>query len=417
MSTSHLSMMPYAWHTIGQEEIDAVVRVLKTGPLTCGPEVEEFENAFAEYIGCRHAVAVSSGTMALVVSLYALNIGSTNKARWADKKEGFSHEVIMPSLTMAATAESVIMAGAKPKFADINPDTLQIDIASAEALITPKTRAIIPVHYGGQTADMASIEAMAQHYDLVIIEDAAHAFGAVYPDTDTMVGSRQGALACFSFHPCKHICTCEGGMITTSDQRLANLCRKLRWFGLEKARSLDATIVVDIGVKGNMTDMQAAMGTEQLRKAPQFVMKRKSIAKQYHEAFADANLDGIRLPKWDWANCSWHLFPILVWRNRDSLKEALKKKGIGTAIHYHPLHLHPWFKTARSWIGFKDSNCPNAEAVGHQVLSLPMWPGLEKNDIDRVVDNVVKAASYRHGQGMSLRAPIQEHRGDRDGKR
>ena len=361
-----------------QEEIGAVVETIKSGWLTMGPKIAEFENAFKEYIGAKEAVSVNSATAALHLALKAIGL-----------KEG--DEVIVPTNTFVATAEVVTYFNAKPILCDIEESTHNIDASKIEALITPKTKAIIPVHFAGQPCDMDEIHQLAQKHHLKVIEDAAHAIPSTYK------GVKIGALpksdiTCFSFYATKTLSTGEGGMATTANADFAKNMRINRLHGIDRdawdrytAKGSWYYEIVDNGNKYNSTDINAALGLVQLKKQEMLRSKREAIAKRYMEAFSQN--PNIVLPtiKKD-RNTSWHLFVIKI-PNRDQVIEELKKRGIGCSVHFIPIHKHPYYKER---YGYKESDYTVANRVFEQSLSLPIYPDMRDEEIAYVIENVLE---------------------------
>jgi dTDP-4-amino-4,6-dideoxygalactose transaminase len=379
---SQNDFIPFHRPAIGEDEIQSVVETLKSGWLTTGPKVKRFEEDFAGYLGCRHAIAVNSGTAALHLALDAIGI-----------KEG--DEVIVPTMTFAATAEVVLYFKASPVLVDCQPETLNLDPKKIEAAITGKTRAIIPVHMAGQPCDMEPILELARHYNLKVIEDAAHALPAAYHGKK--VGTI-GDITCFSFYATKTITTGEGGMATTENAEWATRMRMMSLHGI----SLDAWDrytdkgswyyeIIHPGYKYNLTDIAAALGIEQLKRCDQFWEARRRIASHYHEAFAD--LPEIRVPA-----ClpdtqhAWHLYAIqlnterLRINHRDFIK-ALKSLSIGTSVHFIPLHLHPFYRES---FGYQPEDFPEASAAFERIVSLPIYPTMTEADVRDVIVAVRK---------------------------
>lgn len=360
-------MIPIAKPSIAADEIEEVVKVLKSGFIAQGPKVSEFEEKFAEYIGVKHAVAVSSGTTALHLALLAADIGPND-------------EVITTPFTFAATGNSILYVGAKPVFIDIDSKTYNLNPEYIEKAITDKTKAIMPVHLYGQPAEMDSIKKIAEEYDLIIIEDAAQAHGALYKDKKT--GSL-GYMGCFSFYPTKNMTTSEGGIITTDNEEIAEKTRVLRSHG----ESERYTHVV-LGYNFRMTDIAAAIGVVQLKRLDKFNERRIENAKYLTEQINKIN--GITTPfVASQSTHVYHQYTIRVGKSkRDELIEFLHKEGIGTGIHYPtPIYNQKLYKD----LGFSVS-CPEAEAASAEVLSLPVHPLLEKNDLEKIV-SVLKEAS------------------------
>jgi perosamine synthetase len=374
--------LPFHCPVIGEEEIAAVVKVLKSGWLTTGAKVKEFEKNFSQFVGSNHTVAVNSGTAALHLALEAIGI-----------KEG--EEVILPTMTFAATAEVVLYLRARPVLVDCEPGTLNMDPDQLEAAVTPKTKAIIPVHFGGQPCDMDRILEFARAHRLKVVEDAAHALPARYKDR--LIG-RIGDITCFSFYATKTITTGEGGMATTENPEWAESMRMLSLHGIShdawKRYSAEGSWYYEIlrpGYKYNLTDLAASLGVEQLKKCESFFEERKRIAETYDDGFAD-------LPEITTPVCrpdvqhAWHLYVIQLRLERLTITrnqfiEALKKANIGTSVHFIPLHLHPYY---RDTFGYQPQDFPNAYSAFERIVSLPIYPGLTASDVEDVI-GVVRA--------------------------
>jgi dTDP-4-amino-4,6-dideoxygalactose transaminase len=372
--------LPFHIPEIGEEEIRSVVETLRSGWLTTGLKVKTFEEAFATYVGCNHAVAVNSGTAALHLALDAIGI-----------KEG--DEVIVPTMTFTATAEVVLYFKAKPVLIDCQSDTLNIDPDKIEEKITPKTKAIVPVHIAGQPCDMDRILEIARKHNLKVIEDAAHALPARY--RGRMIGT-VGDITCFSFYATKTMTSGEGGMATTNNPEWADHMRMMSLHGISKDAwkrySQEGSWYYEVvapGYKYNLTDIAAAIGIEQLKKCERFWQARKEISKIYDEKFAD--LPEIRRPV-SLSNLqhAWHLYVIQldlerVRINRSEFIAALKEKGIGTSVHFIPLHLHPYY---RDTFGYEPQDFPNASSVFERIVSLPIYPKMSEGDVLHVIEAV-----------------------------
>ena len=376
--------IPFHVPQIDEDEIHSVVETLKSGWLTTGAKTKQFEEAFARYLGVHHAIAVNSCTAALHLALEAVGV-----------EEG--DEVIVPSMTFTATAEVVLYFKAKPVLVDCLPDTLNIDPDQIERAITAKTKAIIPVHFGGQPCDMAAILDIARRHNLYVIEDAAHALPANYRQQS--VGSI-GDITCFSFYATKTITTGEGGMATTNNPEWATRMRMMSLHGIShdawKRYAKEGSWYYEVvrpGFKYNLTDIAAAIGIEQLRKCDAFGAARKRIAAAYHQGFSD--LAEIQTPV-----CSpevqhaWHLYVIQLQLEqlkitRDQFIEALKERRIGTSVHFIPLHLHPFYRDA---FGFVPEDFPNATEAYQRIISLPVYPGMTDREIARVIEVVREVA-------------------------
>jgi dTDP-4-amino-4,6-dideoxygalactose transaminase len=359
-------MIPIAKPIIDEDEISAVTAVLRSGSIAQGRKVEEFEGAFAEFIGTKYAVAVNSGTAALHIALLAQGIGEGD-------------EVITSPFTFIATANSILFTGAKPAFADIEEDSFNIAPDSIVEKITPRTKAIMPVHLYGQPCDMKRIMRIAQEHGLIVVEDACQAHGAEYE------GEKVGSFGtgCFSFYPTKNITTGEGGMITTDDKHIAEKARMIRSHG-QRERYLHEIL----GYNYRMTDIAAAIGLCQLGKLEDFNNKRIRNAK-----FLTGRLSGIKglLPPHVRPNVKhvFHQYTVRITQDfgipRDELRQKLMNKGIATEIYYPlPIHKQPLYQN----LGYND-HLPNSEKAASEVLSLPVHPSLTKEDLEYVVDSLI----------------------------
>ncbi len=363
-------MIPINKPLIGREEIEAISEVIDSGILTGasidgGPKVREFETRFASFIGSKYAVAVSNGTAALHLALLAAGVGPGD-------------EVIVPPFTFVATATVVLLVGAKPIFADIDPETYNINPDNVRKLISPRTKAIIPVHLYGLPADMDPIMEIASDHNIIVIEDAAQAHGASYKGR--MVGSI-GHMGCFSFYATKNMTTGEGGMITTNDKEYWERLRMLRTHG--QVKGYDPHI---LGYNYRMPEIEAAIGLVQLSKLPRFLDVRRRNAMLLSEGLSDVK--GIRIPyEPSESRHSWYLYTIAVDSKRDELRKKLNDIGIGASVYYEvPVHLTPLFRG----MGFREGMYPSAESAASRVLSLPVHPGLNDNDIVFIYESVKK---------------------------
>ncbi len=360
--------VPIAKPIIGEEEIENVVEVLKSGMIAQGPKVAEFEEKFAEWVGAKYGIAVNSGTAALHVALLSCGIGKGD-------------EVITTPFTFIASGNSIAYTGAKPVFADIDLKTYTIDPNSIEDMITENTKAILPVQLYGQSADMDEINEIAKKHDLLVIEDAAQAHGATFKGNK--VGSL-GDMACFSFYPTKNMTTSEGGIITTDDEKLAENARMFRAHGASIRYHHDA-----IGYNFRMTDISAAIGLAQLNNIDMFNDKRIENAAYLNEGLKD--VDGVVTPYCvPESKHVYHQYTIRVEKgNRDEWVNSINECGVGTGIHYPiPLYNQPIYKE----LGF-EGDCPNAELAADNVISLPVHPSLTKEDLDLVIEAVKDASS------------------------
>lgn len=370
-------VVSFAPPSIGQLEIDEVVATMRSGWLSTGPRVREFERAFAEYIGVEHAVAVNSCTAALHLALLASEVGAGD-------------EVITTPLTFCATANVVVHTGATPVFADIDPVTWNLAPAAAAAAVTPRSRAVIPVHYAGRPVDVAGMRAVAARSSLTLIEDAAHAVEAV------AAGRKVGTTAdfsCFSFYATKNLTTGEGGMLTTSSRDAAAFARVAALHGMSRdawARyELNGSPHYDVvmpGYKYNMMDLQAAIGLHQLARLGAHLERREAIWQLYDEALAGLPLTR-PAPVAVGDRHARHLYTVLVepesgW-TRDALAAAMAQEGISTSVHFRALHLHPYYAQR---FGLVRGMFPNAELVSDRVLSLPLSGGMRLAAAGRVVE-------------------------------
>ncbi len=380
--------LPFHKPSIGAEEIEAVVDTLRSGWLTMGPKTRAFEEAFARFTGAPQAVAVSSATAGLHLGLNALGIGPGD-------------EVLVPTITFASTAATVIHAGARPVLVDCEPDTLNFSVADAERKCTPRTRAIVPVHFAGHPCDMDAILALAAARGVPVMEDAAHALPARY--RGRTIGTI-AALTVFSFYATKNLATGEGGMVTGADEALMERVRSRRLHGMTrdawKRYSKEGSWRYDVaypGFKYNMTDMNAALGLVQLRRLPAMQAERLRLVAAYREALADLDA-AIELP-----TCrpdvehAWHLFVIRVRPEglrigRDEVIQELSAAGIGTSVHFIPLHEHSHY---RDHLGIAPESVPVAAREWQRCLSLPLYPGLTAADVARVADTL-RAIVRRH---------------------
>lgn len=368
--------LPYCQPLLGDEEIKEEIDTLKSGWLSTGPKTIKFEELIAEYTGARYAIALNSCTAALHLSLIALGIGKGD-------------EVITTSFTFASTGNVIVHVGAKPVFVDIKKDTGNIDPEKIKEAITPRTRAIMPVHYAGQPCDIEAIMEIAREHNLYVIEDAAHVIGAEYKGKK--IGTF-GDTTCFSFYATKNMTTGEGGALTTDNDELADKFKILRLHGISKdawkrysAAGSWYYEIEDCGWKYNMTDMQAALGIHQLKKLDKFIETRREYVQIYNEGFR--KLDGIITPyeKPDVKHV-YYLYPILLEEfDRNEFIEKMKERGIGCSVHFIPLHLHPFY---RDTFGFKKGDLPNTEWVYEREVSLPLYPKMSEEDLWGVISAV-----------------------------
>ena len=378
------SLLPYGRQLIGEDDIAAVTAVLRGPFLTTGPTVAEFEARFAARVGARHAVAVSSGTAALHAAMFAAGVGAGD-------------EVVTTPLTFVGTANAALYLGARPVFADIHADTLNLDVTRVEAALTPRTRVLAPVDFAGQPCELTALRALARARGLLVVEDAAHALGA------EVSGRPVGALSdltIFSLHPVKHVTTGEGGVVTTDDAELAKRLRRFRNHGIatdsadRQASGALWSPMIDLGFNYRLTDIQCALGLSQLPKLEQFLTAREAIAERYVVALKD--LPGLTVPRvGPEVRHAWHIFPVLVEParlrvGRDEVFAALRAEGIGVTLHYVPAYWHPYYER----LGYPRGLCPIAEDATSRLFSLPIFPGMSDADVEDVVAALWKVLGH-----------------------
>lgn len=366
---------------ISEEEVDEIVDTVRSGWISMGPKTIRFENNFNEYIGAKKSVAVSSWTAAGHLSLEAFGINEGD-------------EVILPTMTFPATAEIVCYFKAKPVMVDVDEDTLNISIEAIEKAITPKTKAIIPVHYAGQPCDLDEIHAIAKKHNLKVLEDAAHSLPAKYK------GKTIGTISdvtCFSFYATKTLSTGEGGMICTNDEEIAERVKIMRLHGINRDAWKRYTEsgswyyeVVAPGYKYNFTDLQASLGLPQLKKVDAMWNSRKRIAAKYIEALKDLDMIQLHTIKPD-RDSSWHLFPIRLYldrltKNRAQIINELREKNIGVGVHFMPVHQHLYYSET---FNLSDADYPVASAAFPRLISLPIYPGMTDDNVDKVIDVLI----------------------------
>jgi dTDP-4-amino-4,6-dideoxygalactose transaminase len=377
--------VPFHRAAVGEEEVQAASEVIRSGWMTMGPKTFEFEKEFAKYVGANHAIAVSTGTAALHLSLEAAGVQAGN-------------EVLLPTTTFTATAEAVTYLAARPVLVDIDPVTMNIDAQDAAKRITSKTRAIIPVHLAGQPCDMDEIHELARMHHLRVIEDAAHALPSEYK------GKRIGQISeftCFSFYATKTLTTGEGGMITTNNPEAAERMRLMRLHGIErdawKRYRGDGSWfyeVLEAGFKYNLTDLQSAIGLVQLAKCDAMCQAREAIAWRYSDAFSPCEELVIPTVRQD-RGTSWHLYILRLRldrlnKDRNGFIEALHRRGVACSVHFIPLHLQPYYRRA---FGYLPGDFPNAEREYDSCLSLPIFPGMTETEINHVISAVLDTAA------------------------
>jgi dTDP-4-amino-4,6-dideoxygalactose transaminase len=384
------NVVPFFRPSITQDEVDEVVDSLKSGWLTTGPKTKRFEDEFAGYVGTKHAIALNSATAALHLALEAIGLQRGDA-------------VLLPTMTFAATAEVVRYFDAKPILVDCRESDFNLDIVDASRQIKravhrgEKLRAILPVHYGGQAADMAGVKALAREHGLKVIEDAAHCCPAAYRDRPGAPWKKVGSesdVCCYSFYANKCITTGEGGMACTDDDKLAERIRIMSLHGISKDAWRRFTSegswyyeIVAPGFKYNLTDIAAAIGIHQLRKADQFRKERERVAALYRQRLGE--IEEIILPSDDPNRIhSWHLFVIRLRLDRLTIDRAqviqeLKKAGIGTSVHWMPLHMHPYY---RETYGYRPEDYPVSVRLYPEIISLPIYPSMSEADVVIVCD-------------------------------
>lgn len=372
-------VLPVFRPSMGRQEIEAVGKVINSGWIGLGPKTEEFEKKFASFTESKYAIALNSATAALHLAMLALGIGKDD-------------EVLVPSLTFVSTAHAVLYVGAKPVFVDVDEVTLCMDPKDLERKITRKSKAIIPVHFGGHPVDLDKIHDIAKKYSLKVVEDASHACGSQYKGK--MIGGLSD-LTCFSFHAVKNLATGDGGMVTTNNKKLAEVIKRLRWVGINKETWEREELVsqkgyrqygwyyevTDLGYKYHMNDLTAAIGLVQLDKLPKANRKRSQLAKRYDEKLS--RYKWLKIPVvLPWAESSRHNYVIKT-KHRDRLNIFLNKRRISTGVHYFPVHLQPYYINNR----FK-ADVPVTERIWKELLTLPLYPTLSFSDQDRVIDAI-----------------------------
>lgn len=367
---SYENLIPVSRPSIGEEELAAVGEVFKSGWLGMGKWVFEFENELKKFIGAKNVIAVNTGTTALHLALDALGITKGD-------------EVIVPSLTFAASVQAIMACGAKPVFCDVCPDTLNVDITDIRRKITPQTKAVMPVHYSGLPCDMDALLRISKKYNLRVIEDAAHAFGSFYKNKK--IGSFAD-ITCFSFDPIKNITCGEGGAVVTNDNELSQLIYKKRILGIDKdtwsrykhKRDWFYTVTT-LGFRYHMSNINAAIGLAQLKKFDTFIERKKQIVKMYDRELK--KLKAIKILKRDYENTAPFNYIVRVNKERDGLMEFLKKQGIDSGVHYIPNHLQPFFTPYKV-------SLPVTEKVWQEILTLPLYSELRNGDVERVISSI-----------------------------
>lgn len=380
-----MSFIQYGKQTIEEEDIEAVVEVLRENKyLTTGPRVREFEDRVCELVGAKYGIAVSSGTAGLHAAMHAIGI-----------KEG--DEVICPAISFAATSNCVLYCGGTPVFCDIEKETMNIDANLIEDLITEKTRAIIMVDFAGQPADYHMIRKICDRRGLILVEDAAHTIGLQVKECPRKLYVGAAAdLTVYSFHPVKNMTTGEGGMVMTNSEEYAHRMRQFRHHGVNvnyQERRLYEYDVIDLGYNYRITDLQCALGISQLRRVTQWIARRQEIAKTYDLAFE--SMKNLFLPLKNKWGCAYHIYVIQLQLenldcDRDTIFKELKDRGIGVNVHYRPIYLFSYYlqlgkeKRIRAFPGM----CPVAEDTYQKIITLPLFPTLTEEQINRVIQTV-----------------------------
>ncbi len=384
--------LPYARATLADEDTQALASVIASEWVGPGPEVERFEAEFAARIGVQFAVAMSSGTAALHAAAHAVGVGAGD-------------HVIVPTLTFCSTANVILFQGASPLLADVDAETLCLDPDDVASRITPETRAIVPVHYGGHPCDMDALCAIARERGIAVIEDATHAPGARY--RDCAVGTL-GDVACFSFHPAKHLTTGEGGIATTNDPQIAKRLQTFRNHGIsadaQQRDHADAYSyeMVELGLNYRMSGLSAALGRAQLARLDAFLERRRELVHRLTKGLSGIVGVGLPVVRPD-VEPAWHLFWIRT-QERDELYHLLRNRGLGVNVHYRPVHQQPYY---RARFGDRDGAFPNAEAAFRELLTLPLFPGMSDADADRVIHEVRNAVQITRAGSTGPALPLE----------
>jgi perosamine synthetase len=404
--------IPFYKPSIGEDEINEVVEVLRSGWLTTGPKAKQFESAFSDYMGHRHSIAVNSCTAALHLALEAIGL-----------KAG--QTVVVPTMTFAATAEVVRYFNAIPLLVDCRPEDLNLDVVQARSSIIAAQKrgahvvAIIPMHYGGQIGDVAGVTALARQFGLKVVEDAAHCCPAWFRESENEewkpVGS-SAEISCYSFYANKTITTGEGGMACTQSDAYADRMRLMALHGISrdawKRYSADGSWYYEItapGFKYNLTDIAAAIGIHQLRKADQLHKRRTQCAQLYSELLGD--VQELVLPRALPNRIhSWHLYPIRLSQSAGRVDRAtaiseLKAAGVGASVHWMPLHLHPYYRES---LGYQSSDCPCAASIYPELISLPLYPALTSDDVAQICFTLKEIIAVPSVQGVDLESVVEQ---------
>jgi len=374
-------IIPYGHQWIDNKDINKVIKVLKSDWITQGPKVEEFEMALAKYCQAKYAVAMSSGTAAL-------------QAAYATAGIGIGDEVITTPITFVATANGIVHCGGKPVFVDVQEDTLNIDPKKIEKKITKRTKAIVPVDFGGQPANYDEIKKIAKKHNLLIIEDACHALGSLYKSKK--IGSLAD-MTILSFHPVKIITTGEGGMVLTNNKRFYERLKLFRNHGMIKKPEKGGWYyeIKNPAFNYRITDIQCALGLSQLKKISKFIKRRREITAKYNKAFK--NVKEIIIPvERNYVKSVWHIYPIQldlqkIKVGREKIFKELRKKGLGVQVHYIPLHLQPFYEKK---FGYKKGDFPVSERYYQRAITLPLFPKMTNKEIEKVIKTVNKIIKF-----------------------
>jgi UDP-4-amino-4,6-dideoxy-N-acetyl-beta-L-altrosamine transaminase len=382
-------LIPYGRQCVDEDDIKAVLEVLRSDFLTQGPKVREFEEALAEYCGAKYAVSFSSGTAALHGAYFAAGIGKGD-------------EVITSPITFLATANAALFLGGRPVFVDIEPDIGNIDADLVEPVITSKTKAIVPVHFAGHPADLQRIAEIAKEHNLIVVEDACHALGAKYQNT-TIGDCKYSDMAVFSFHPVKSIATGEGGAVLTNNKKYYEKLVMFRQHGVTKADGAFVNKGEDagqwyyemqyLGYNYRLTDIQCALGISQLKKLDRFIQKRRQIVNAYNRAFKGNSFFDLPVEK-SGVESAWHLYAV---RLKDAYKrmkkkifEELRLRRLGVQVHYIPVHLQPYYQQ----LGYSRDLCPKSKDFYERQISIPIYPAMSEEDAEYVINNLLDVLKH-----------------------
>lgn len=381
-----VDIIPYGRHQLDEDDIDAVVDVLRNGWLTQGVGVTEFENSIAKYCDAKYAVVCNSGTAALHLAMLAAGI-----------RKG--HEIVAPAITFLATSNCGAYVGATPRFTDVDVATVQMTAELLEPVLSENTKAVLPVHFAGYPCDMSQIAPLvrAKCPNAVIIEDACHALGAKHSDGTTVGSLKWADMTMFSFHPVKHIATGEGGAILTDRKDLADRLRLFRNHGMTKDTSLLTKPeegpwyyeMIELGYNYRIPDINCALGMSQLKKIDRFVARRQAIAARYHKELANLPHTMLANPKNE-LDSSWHIYCLQIdfeslGKSRKQVMKELMSSGIGTQVHYYPVPLQPWY---RENYGYKEGDFAAAEKYYSRTLTIPLFPAMTDGEVDSVIEKL-----------------------------